>query len=234
MGYTIPQQKTFDTLESIDAGQRQFMLRVYNNMGLGLIVSGLISYLIGTNAALSAAIWGSPLAWVAMLAPLAVVLVMSFGIERLSAGTANALFYVYSALMGVSLSSIFVVYQLGSIVQVFFITAATFLSMSLYGYTTKRDLSKFGSFLIMGVFGLIIASLVNIFMQNSMFAFVISAIAVLVFTGLTAYDTQRIRDMYYYADKDQREKLAVHGALTLYLDFINIFISLLNILGNRK
>lgn len=234
MGYTIQQTKTNAATRAIDIGLRQFMLRVYNNMGLGLIASGVISYLIGTNDALAATIWNGPLAWVAMLAPLAVVMVMSFGIEKLSAGTANVLFYLYSALMGVSLSSIFVIYELGSIVQVFFITAATFLSMSLYGYTTKRDLSGFGSFLIMGVFGLVIAGLVNLFLQSSAFSFVISAIAVLVFVGLTAYDTQRIRDMYYYAEDEQREKLAVHGALALYLDFINIFISLLNILGNRK
>lgn len=220
--------------ERMDAGLRAYMLRVYNHMGLGLAISGLISFFIGTNEVLYQTLMTGPLAWLFILSPLAIILVMAFGAEKLSTAATTILYYVYAALMGVSLSSIFVIYQLGSVFQVFLITAVMFGSMSLYGYTTKRDLTSMGGFLLMGLIGLIVASLVNLFMQNPMFDLVISAIGVLIFVGLTAYDTQKIKDMYYYADDSVREKMAVHGALALYLDFINLMLHLLRLFGQRR
>jgi FtsH-binding integral membrane protein len=170
-----------------------------------------------------------------MLAPLAVVFYMSFGIAKMSAGKAQTTFWIFAALMGASLSSIFLMYTGASITRVFFITAGTFGAMSIYGYTTKRDLTKLGSFLMMGLFGIIIASLVNIFMKSTMMYFVISIIGVLVFVGLTAYDTQKIKNMYLVSDSGEMiGKKAVMGALTLYLDFINLFIMLLRLFGQRR
>lgn len=218
----------------MDVGLRAHMLRVYNHMGLGLTISGLISYFIGTNEVLYQTLMTGPLAWLFILSPLAIILVMAFGAEKLSTAATTALFYGYAALMGVSLSSIFVIYQLGSIFQVFLVTAVMFGCMSLYGYTTKRDLTSLGGFLLMGLIGLIVASLVNLWFQNPVFDLVISAIGVLVFVGLTAYDTQKIKDMYYYASDSEREKMAVHGALALYLDFINLMLNLLRLMGERK
>ena len=239
---------------AIDEGLRSYMLRVYNYMGIGLVVTGLAAWFAAAAAITDnpdAAVgqlangqlvtqWGyllyaSPLQWVVMLAPLAFVLVLSFGINKLSVPAAQATFWAFAAIMGVSLSSIFLVYTDASIAKVFFITAATFGAMSLYGYTTKRDLTSMGNFLMMGLIGLIIASIVNIFLQSSMLEFAISAIGVLVFVGLTAYDTQKIKEGYSESyGADVLAKGAIMGALNLYLDFINLFLMLLRLFGNRE
>lgn len=227
-------------MEEIDAGLRAYMLRIYNYMALALAVTGITA--LGTaayaanNAAFAQLIYASPLRWVIMLAPLAFVMVMSFGINRLSFGAAQGLFWAFAAVMGVSLSSIFLVFTGESIVQTFFVTAAAFGALSLYGYTTKRDLSAMGSFLIMGLFGLIIAMLVNLFLQSSAMQFAISVIGVLIFAGLTAYDTQRLKSMYDYVAQDETMmgRTAIMGALSLYLNFINMFMFLLQFLGNRE
>ena len=239
---------------AVDEGLRSYMLRVYNYMGVGLIVTGLAAWFaaaaaITTNpdAAVGqlangqyvtqwgALLYASPLQWVVMLAPLAFVLVLSFGINKLSVPAAQAAFWAFAAVMGVSLSSIFLVYTDASIAKVFFITAATFGAMSLYGYTTKRDLTQMGSFLMMGLIGLIIASLVNIFMQSTMLEFAISAVGVLIFVGLTAYDTQKIKEGYSESfGADVLAKGAIMGALNLYLDFINLFLMMLRLFGNRE
>ena len=181
------------------------------------------------------AIYASPLKWLVMLAPLGVVLYMSFGIAKMSAAKAQTTFWIFAGLMGISLSSIFIQYTGDSIARVFFITSGTFGAMSIYGYTTKRDLTKLGSFLMMGLFGIIIASVVNIFMKSTMMYFVISILGVLIFVGLTAYDTQKIKNMYMASDSGElMGKKAVMGALTLYLDFINLFIMLLRLFGQRR
>src|SRR5690606_30208446 len=193
------------TAAVIDEGLRSYMLRVYNYMGIGLAVTGLVAYFgsaaaIGADGQLTAwgtLIYASPLMWVIALAPLAFVLVLSFGINKLSASAAQLTFWAFAAIMGLSMSSIFMVYTDASIAKTFFITAATFGAMSLYGYTTKRDLSGFGSFLFMGLIGLIIAMVVNIFLQSTALEFAISAVGVLIFVGLTAYDTQRIKESYH-------------------------------------
>lgn len=217
-----------------DEGLRQHMLRVYNYMGAGLVLTGLIAALVSTNAGLMAAIFHTPLKWVVMLAPLAFVMVLSFGINRLSFATAQLVFWGYCASMGLSMASIFMVFTGASIALTFFVTAATFLSMSLYGYTTKADLTKMGSFLMMGVLGIVIAGLANIFFQSPALHFAISAIGVVIFTGLTAYDTQSIKESYAEGyDRESNGKLALMGALTLYLDFINLFQFLLQFLGQR-
>lgn len=218
----------------IDVGLRNYMIGVYNNMGLGLLVSGIIAYIVGTSPTLTQMVFGGPQAYLFIFAPLVAVLALSFGIEKMSVNTARLAFYGFAAIMGISLSSIFITYQLGSIFQVFLITAVMFGGMSLYGYTTKKDLTSIGSFLIMGLWGLVIASIVNIFMQNSVMQLVIAAIGVVVFTGLTAYDTQKIKEIYYHTEGDTRAKAAIMGALNLYLDFINLMISLLQLLGQRK
>ena len=229
----------------IDEGLRAYMLKVYNYMGSALLVTGIVALLTFKFAVLSLSplqftplgnsLYSSGLAWVVMLAPLGVVLYMSFGIAKMSAAKAQTVFWIFAALMGLSLSSIFVVYTETSITRVFFITAGTFGAMSIYGYTTKRDLTKFGSFLMMGLIGIIIASVVNFFMKSTMMYFVISIIGVLIFVGLTAYDTQKIKNMYMVSDSGEvMGKKAVMGALTLYLDFINLFIMLLRLFGQRR
>ncbi|EJJ30465.1 MULTISPECIES: Bax inhibitor-1/YccA family protein [unclassified Rhizobium] len=228
--------------EVIDQGLRAYMLKVYNLMALGLAITGVAAYLSfqfafanGELTAFGQAIYASPLRWVVILAPLAAVFFLSFRINQMSVAAAQTTFWVYSALVGLSLSSIFIIYTGQSIVQTFFVTAASFGALSLYGYTTKRNLSAMGSFLIMGLFGLIIASIVNIFLASSAVQFAISAIGVLIFAGLTAYDTQRIKEMYFEADGyDVAGRKAIMGALTLYLDFINLFMFLLQFMGNRK
>ncbi len=237
----------------IDEGLRTYMLKVYNLMAVGLAITGVAAFLTimlaTTNdpsaaaatlpngkmlTGLGVALYGSPLRWVVMLAPLAMVFFLSFRIQKMSVSAAQGTFWGYAALMGLSLSSIFLVYTGQSIVQTFFITAASFGALSLYGYTTKKDLSGMGSFLIMGLFGLIIASVVNIFLQSSAMGFAISAIGVLIFAGLTAYDTQKIKEMYFDGDDVATAgRKAIMGALTLYLDFINLFMFLLQFLGNR-
>ncbi len=232
----------------IDEGLRAYMLKVYNYMASGIFLTGVISLLLfklsvvmspdGSITGLTSlgnALYNSALMWVVMLAPLGVVVYMSFGIRKMSAAKAQMTFWVFAALMGASLSSIFLVYTGASITRVFFITAGTFGAMSIYGYTTKRDLTKFGSFLMMGLIGIIIASIVNIFMKSSMMYFVISILGVLIFVGLTAYDTQKIKNMYLASDNNEiLGKKAVMGALTLYLDFINLFIMLLRLFGQRR
>ena len=231
------------TAAAIDEGLRSYMLKVYNYMTVGLVVTGLVAYgafamafdQTGNLTGFGEAIYLSPLKWVVMLAPLAFVLVLSFGIAKLSAGTAQLLFWAFAAVMGLSLSSILLVYAGESVVKVFFITSAAFASLSLFGYTTKRDLSAFGAFLIMGLFGLIIASLVNLYMQSSGMQWALSVISILIFSGLTAWDTQSIKEMYYEGDGHEvMTKKSVNGALMLYLDFINIFQSLLSLMGNRN
>lgn len=222
----------------IDEGLRAYMLKVYNLMALALVITGVAAFgtytLAASNPAVQQLLFASPLRWVVMLAPLALVFFLSFRIQNMSVSAAQTTFWVYAALMGVSLSSIFLVYTGQSIVQTFFVTAASFGALSLYGYTTKKDLSGMGSFLIMGLFGLIIASIVNIFLASSALQFAISAIGVLIFAGLTAYDTQKIKEMYFDADDVAvAGRKAIMGALTLYLDFINLFTFLLQVLGNR-
>jgi len=230
----------------VDEGLRSYMLKVYNYMGAGLAITGIAAILTfmaavdgsGASAALTPfgqMLFTSPLKWVVIFAPLAMVFFMSFRIHTLSVQTAQLLFWVYAALMGLSFASLGLVYTHGSIAQVFLITAGTFGAMSLYGYTTKRDLTGWGSFLFMGLIGLIIASLVNIFFASSAMTFVLSVIGVLIFTGLTAYDTQKIKEMYYAADDGTvMGRKAIMGALNLYLDFINLFLSLLRLFGNRN
>ena len=220
---------------AIDEGLRAHMLRVYNYMGLGLVVTGVVAMLVASTPALYVPIFSTPLKWVVMLAPLAFVLFFSFRIESMSSSTAQTLFWAFCAVMGLSLASVFLVFTGVSIARTFFITAAMFGATSLYGYTTKRDLSGFGGFLMMGLIGVIIASIVNIFLGSSALQFAISVIGVLVFVGLTAWDTQNIRQQYLdYSDEEVRSKLAVFGALSLYLNFVNIFQLLLAFTGERE
>ncbi|MBM3485853.1 MAG: Bax inhibitor-1/YccA family protein [Alphaproteobacteria bacterium] len=219
----------------VDAGLRSYMLRVYNYMASGVALTGIVAYLVAATPALSAAIFGTPLKWVVILAPIVFVFFFSSKLEKMKASTAHTMFWVFAALMGLSLASAFIVFTGQSIARVFFITAGTFAAMSLYGYTTKRDLSKWGSFLIMGLIGVILASLVNIFVGSSALQFAISVIGVLVFVGLTAYDTQDIKNMYSeHYDSETMSKLSISGALRLYLDFINLFMLLLQFLGIRR
>ncbi|MEN3422880.1 Bax inhibitor-1/YccA family protein, partial [Brucella abortus] len=222
-----------------DQGLRSYMLGVYNMMAIGLAVTGLAAFgtavLAQSNPAFQQLLFASPLRWVIMLAPLAAVFFLSFRIQSLSVGTAQAIFWGYAALVGLSLSSIFIVFTGQSIVRTFFVTAASFGALSLYGYTTKRNLSAMGSFLMMGLFGLILASVVNIFLGSTALQFAISVIGVLIFAGLTAYDTQEIKEMYYEGDAaDTQGRKIVMGALRLYLDFINMFMFLLQFMGNRE
>lgn len=218
-----------------DAGLREYMGSVYNFMAIALAISGVVAYFISQSPGIMRAIFGTPLSWLFMLAPLGFVIFFGAKINSISAATAKNYLWIYSALMGVSLSGIFMIYTGASIARVFFITAAVFGSMSLYGYTTKKDLSGLGSFMIMGLIGLVVCSLVNIFLKSAAFDFVLSAIGVLIFVGLTAYDAQRIKQMYHMApDKETSSKMAVMGALSLYMDFINLFIYMLRFFGDRK
>ncbi len=219
----------------IDVGLREYMLKVYNYMASGLALTGIVALGVSTSETMTQAIFGTPLMWVVFLAPIGMVMFLSARIQHVKASTAQALFWVFSGIMGLSLASIFLMYTGASIARVFFITAGTFAAMSLYGYTTKRDLTKWGSFLFMGLIGIFIAMVVNIFLQSTALMFMISVIGVLVFVGLTAYDTQRIRDIYRQADTDEvHSKKAIMGALRLYLDFINLFIMLLHLFGERR
>jgi uncharacterized protein len=218
----------------IDVGLRQYMLRIYNYMASGLALTGIVAY-VAAASGFYVSIAHTPLMWLVMLAPLGLVFWLSAGINRMSAGTAQLLFWVYAGLMGLSLAGIFLVFTGASIARVFFITAGTFAAMSLYGYTTQRDLTQFGSFLFMGLIGIVIASLVNIFIASSALQFAISVIGVIVFVGLTAWDTQQIKEMYVESDDGQLAgKKAIMGALRLYLDFINLFVMLLQLFGQRR
>ena len=231
-----------------DEGLRAYMLKVYNYMATGVLLTGIIALISfklsavtdssGSIVSLTSfgnTIFFSGWKWLVMLAPLGIVFYMSFGINKMSSSKAQTVFWVFAALMGLSLSWILMVYTSTSIARVFFITSATFGAMSLYGYTTKRDLTKLGSFLFMGLIGIIIASLVNIFLKSTMMYFVISILGVLIFVGLTAYDTQKIKNMYSASDTIEISgKKAIMGALTLYLDFINLFIMLLRLFGQRR
>ncbi|MDW6022091.1 Bax inhibitor-1/YccA family protein [Mesorhizobium sp. BAC0120] len=227
---------------AIDDGLRAYMLKVYNLMALGLVITGLAAWGAfhfavsdGQLTPFGQLIYASAFRWVVIFAPLALVFFLSFRIQTMSVSAAQTTFWVYAALVGLSLSTIFLVYTAQSITQTFFVTAAAFGALSLYGYTTRRDLSAMGSFLIMGVFGIIIAALVNLFLQSSALQFAISVIGVLVFSGLTAYDTQKIKEMYWEGDDVLvAGRKAIMGALRLYLDFINLFMFLLQFLGNNR
>ncbi len=227
----------------VDEGLRSYMLGVYNYMAAGVALTGIVAYLTyamavqdGALTSFGQTLYTSPLKWVVMLAPLGFVMFLGFRIQQMSVSAAQTAFWLFAAVMGVSLSSIFLVFTGQSIAQIFFITAASFGALSLWGYTTKRDLSGWGSFLFMGVVGIVIAALVNLFLQSSALMFAISVIGVLVFAGLTAYDTQRIKDGYLVArgNAELVAKSAIMGALALYLDFINMFIMLLNLFGSRE
>jgi len=218
-----------------DLGLRQHMLRVYNYMGLGLVITGLVAMIVASTPALYVPIFGTPLKWVVMLAPLAFVFFFSFKLQTMSGSTAQTMFWAFCAVMGLSMASIFLVFTGTSIARTFFIAAGMFGATSLYGYTTKRDLSQFGSFLIMGLIGVVIASIVNIFLGSSMLQFVVSVVGILVFVGLTAWDTQSIKEQYAENyDAESKQKLAVFGALSLYLNFVNIFQLLLSLTGERE
>ena len=223
-----------DVAGRYDEGLRKHMLSIYNYMASAVLLTGIVA-LVSASSGLTLAIAGTPLMWVVMLAPLAFVLAMSFGLNKMSKSTLNILFWAYATVMGLSLSTIFLVYTGESIAVTFFATAGAFAGLSLFGYTTKKDLSGFGSFLIMGVVGLIIAGLVNLFLQSSAMSFVISGIGVLIFAGLTAYDTQRLKEEYVHLrGTEYIGKAVIMGALNLYLDFINMFTVLLRFLGNRE
>jgi FtsH-binding integral membrane protein len=216
----------------IDVGLRAYMVRVYGYMAGGLALTGMVAYATASSG-FYASIAGTPLFWLVILAPLGLVLALGFGINRMSAETAQVLFWAYAAMMGLSLGGVFLVFTGASIARAFFITAATFAAMTLYGYTTGTDLSRFGSFLFMGLIGIIIASLVNIFLASDALQFAISVIGVLIFVCLTAYDTQRIKEIYLSRRADTGKE-AVLGALALYLDFVNLFTLLLQLTGQRR
>ena len=219
----------------IDVGLRQHMLQVYNYMMIGLGITGAVAFGVASSPALMSAIFGSPLRWLVILAPLGIVFFLSARIHKMSVGSAQITFWIFSVLMGASLASVFVIYTGTSIARVFFITAASFGALSLYGYTTKRDLSAIGKFFFMGLIGIIIAMVVNFFLKSPAIYFAISVIGVLVFAGLTAYDTQKIKELYLATDSsDIAGKKAIMGALTLYLDFINMFLFLLQLFGARR
>lgn len=227
-----------------DMGLRAYMLRIYNLMASALAVTGIVALFTANSQAMMSLFFTvqngqvglSGLAWLVMFAPLGLVLWLSFGINRMSTGTANAIYWTYSVLLGLSLAPIFLAYTGESIARAFFVTAGMFGGMSLYGYTTKKDLSGMGSFLIMGLIGLILASIVNLFVASSGLNFALSVIGVLIFTGLTAYDTQKLKGMYYQlgGSSDMARKIAILGALNLYMDFINIFLYMLRFLGDRR
>lgn len=219
---------------SIDLGLRAYMLRVYNHMAVGLVLTAVVAYGAAASG-LYQTIVGTALFWVILFAPLAVVLLLSFRIERMNPITAQLTFWAYAGLVGLSLSGIFIIYTGASIARVFAISAATFAAMTLYGYTTRADLSRFGSFLLMGLIGVVIASLVNMFLASSGLQFVISIVGVLVFVGLTAWDTQRIKEIYIASDDAVvAERKAIIGALALYLDFLNLFLVLMQLFGDRR
>lgn len=227
---TIP-----NTVAARDEGLRRYMLGIYRNMGIGLALTGLVALGVASTPALVALIFGTPLKWVAMFAPLAFVMFFSFRIDRMTTSGARTAFFAFAAVMGVSMASIFLVFTGTSIAQAFFTAAALFAGMSLWGYTTGRDLTRMSTFLMVGLIGVIGASLVNLFIGSSALQTIVSVAGVVVFTGLTAWDTQRLKSEYFaYAGTQAAEKLAIMGALSLYLNVINLFQLLLGLLGQRE
>lgn len=234
------------TASDVDQGLRSYMIRVFNYMGLGLLLTAAVAWFIAGNESILSSLYNvnmqertislSGLGWVVALAPLAMIFAFNYVIQNKSLGAVQAMFWAFSAVMGASLADLFFLYTTQSLTRVLLITAATFGSMSLYGYTTKRDLTKLGSFLFMGLIGLIIASIVNIFMQSSAVYWALSYIGVAIFVGLTAFDVQKIKESYYAVRNSEEfaAKMAVSGALSLYLDFINLFLYLLRIMGDRR
>ena len=224
---------------SIDAGLRSYMLGVYNHMTTALALTGFAAFgtklMVQANPAFGQLLFGTPLMYVIMFAPLAMVMWISFKINSMSPGKARTLFYIYATVMGLSLSTILFAFTGASVARAFFITAGAFAALSIFGYTTKRDLTALGGFLIVGVIGLILASIVNIFLASSGMEFLISVVGVLLFAGLTAYDTQKVKSIYYAGDsREVAGRKSIHGALTLYLDFINMFLFMVQLLGNRE
>ena len=221
---------------SYDAGLREYMIKVYNFMACALGISGFVAFLTASSPDLMRVLFGTPLSWVVMFAPLGFVFFFGYKISTISAERAKIYLWIFAALMGLSMSSIFMVYTGTSIARVFFISASTFGITALYGYTTKRDLTSMGSFMIMGLIGLLIASLFNTFLQSSALHFATSILGMIIFIGLTAYDSQRIKQMYYHAsgNVDMISRMAVMGALSLYMDFINLFMTMLNFFGDRR
>ena len=246
-GFGVSPSQTGDisSRTTFDAGLRKHMLSIYNYMASGILLTGIVALLAFTTGTAAAIYSGGILRWIVALSPLAVVFAMSFGANRFSTATLQMLFWGFAVLMGLSLSSIFLVYTGGSIAVTFFATAAAFAGLSLFGYTTKKDLSGFGSFLIMGVIGILVAMLINLFVQSPAFHYAISFIGVLIFAGLTAYDTQRLKSEYLTIQQLKMSnpgaaaaypmgKMVVMGALSLYLDFINMFTFLLQFMGSRE
>lgn len=229
---------------SYDKGLREYMVGVFGNMCLALIITGLVSFLLGYRPELMALFYTqtakggiglSGLGWIATFAPIVFILLFNYKIQSMSTNTARVMLWLYSALLGISLSPLFLMYTGESVAKIFFITSSLFAAMCIYGYTTKRDLTSFGAFFFMGLIGVLLASLVNMFLQSPAIEFVVSIITVLVFTGLTAYDVQRITNIYYGVPaSEMRDKAAVLGALSLYMNFINLFIAMLKLFGNRK
>lgn len=236
MDYTKMTQAVARDTARYDEGLRAYMLAVFNYMGVALGITGVVAFLVGSTPQLMAIFFNTPLQWVVMLAPLVMIFFVMPRLLSYSLQKAQAMFWLFSALMGLSISTIFIAYTQQSIASTFFITASVFGAMSIYGYTTKRDLTSLGSFLIMGLIGIILASIVNIFLHSSALQFVVSLIGILIFTGLTAYDTQRIKNIYYQVagQGELASKVAIYGALSLYMDFINLFLQLLQFFGDRR
>ena len=233
---TTSQAKYKANSSTYDAGLRDYMQKVFNNMGIALAITGIVSFITANSPALINAIFGSPLKWLVMLAPLGFIFFLSAKINSISASKAKTYLWIFSGLMGLSLAPIFLMYTGASIARAFFVTSSLFGAMSLYGYTTKKDLTAMGSFMMMGLIGLIIASLVNLFLQSSGLQFALSILTVIIFTGLTAYDVQKIKSLYYQfaGNAEAISKAATMGALSLYMDFINIFLAILRLFGERR
>ncbi len=229
--------KTYtDADRSYDSGLRAYMIGVFQNMGIALLISALVALFVASNPAIVVSLFRSGLIWLVFMAQIGMSLYLQLRVHTMTYSSARMLLFIYSGLMGVTLSTIFLAYTAESIVRVFFISASMFGAMAIYGHTTKKDLSEFGSFLMMGLIGLVIASLFNIFFHSSALSFALSIVAVLVFTGMTAYDVRRLKDVYYTVagDSTVAAKVSILGALMLYLDFINIFVNLLYLLGDRR
>ena len=231
----FPAQAQAGTALAFDAGPRRHMLGIYNNMALGLVITGLVAFGIASTPALYQPIFGTPLKWAAMFAPLAFVFFLSFRIERMSLASARTAFFAFAAVMGVSMAAVFLSFTGASIARTFFIAASMFLGMSLWGYTTRRDLTGWSSFLLMGLIGVVVASIVNVFLGSTTLQLVVSFAGIIVFTGLTAWDTQRAKSDYFaFAGTAHAEKLGIMGALSLYLNFVNLFQLLLTFFGQRE